>query len=362
MGSTIDPSEKFIRTDYQAGPVVLFGSGETSPSGGRIFEALAQQLNEPPRVAILETPAGFEPNSARVAGRVADFLHQRLQNYRPEIEVIPARKRETAFSPDDPELIRPLLRANVIFMGPGSPTYAVRQLHQSLAWHTLVARHRLGAMVVLASATTVAASTYALPVYEIYKVGEDLHWRNGLDFFAAYRLSLSIIPHWDNAEGGVELDTSRCFMGQERFTRLLALLPSTITIVGIDEHTALVVEPTAKQCQVLGRGGVTVLQGGQEQHFGAQERFPITRLGPFRQPEPSSGLPQTVWEEALAAITSEPTPSPIPADVIALVNQRLNARVQRDWARADELRQRIATLGWSVQDTPEGPRLQPLSQ
>ena len=56
------------------------------------------------RVALLETPAGFELNSDRVIGRVADFFHHRLQNYRPRVDVIPARKRGTPFSPDDPEI------------------------------------------------------------------------------------------------------------------------------------------------------------------------------------------------------------------------------------------------------------------
>lgn len=145
-------------------------------------------------------------NSAQVAGRVADFLSQRLQNYQPEITVIPARKRNTAFSPDSPELIRTLFQSNLIFLGAGSPTYTVRQLYESRAWHTLVARHRQGATIVLASAATIAASAQALPVYEIYKVGEDLHWQQGLDFFGAYGLSLIFIHHWNNAEGNGDLD------------------------------------------------------------------------------------------------------------------------------------------------------------
>src|SRR3990172_13298947 len=111
--------------ELHPGPVVLLSSGETSPSGGQVFETVVRRLAIPPRVAILETPAGFELNSALVAGRVADFLRRRLQNYSPEIAVIPARKRHTSFSPDNAELIQPLLSANLIYAGAGSPTYAV---------------------------------------------------------------------------------------------------------------------------------------------------------------------------------------------------------------------------------------------
>jgi len=156
------------------GPIVLLGSGETSLAGGRIFESIAQQRNDILRIVILETPAGFELNSPQVAGRVAEFLKVRLQNYLPIIDVIPARKRGTVFSPDNPEILHPLLSANMIFMGPGSPTFAVRQLSGSLVWNLVRARHRMGAALVFASAATIAVGARVVPVYEIFKVGEDV--------------------------------------------------------------------------------------------------------------------------------------------------------------------------------------------
>ncbi len=342
--------------ELHPGLVVLFGSGETSPSGGRIFESVAQRLAGHLRAVILETPAGFELNSAQVAGRIANFLRQRLQNYQPEIAVIPARKRNISFSPDNPELILPLLQANLIFLGPGSPTYAVRQLHESRAWQTLVARHRQGATIVMASAATIAASTQALPVYEIYKVGEDLHWLQGLDFFGDYGLSLVFIPHWNNTEGGAELDTSHCFMGQARFTQLLTLIPQEMTIVGIDEHTALMIDVESALCHVMGHGGGTVIRSGKEQHFASQQSFSLTALGSFKLPEPTLGIPSIIWEETLAAQTEIAKPA-VPSEIMVLAEERQAARDRRDWATADSLRQHIAALGRNVLDTPEGTRL-----
>jgi hypothetical protein len=157
----------------RSGLVVLLGSGETLPSGRRVFDWLMRQLPVPVRVAILETPAGFELNSAQVAGRIGEFLRKHLQNYHPQVTIVPARKRGTPFSPDDPDIATLIPGASLMLLGPGSPTYAVRQLEQSLTWHTMVACHRLGATLVLSSAAAIAASAYALPVYEIYKVGED---------------------------------------------------------------------------------------------------------------------------------------------------------------------------------------------
>lgn len=345
----------------QPGLVVLFGSGETSATGRKIYDWLMRRLSPPIRMAVLETPAGFELNSAQVAGRVADFLRHRLQNYRPQVTVIPARKRGTAFSPDDAEITAPLLQANAIFMGPGSPTYAVRQLQHSLAWYRLVARHRIGAAVILASAATVAASAHTLPVYEIYKVGEDVHWRQGLDFFGPYGLSLVFIPHWNNAEGGAELDTSRCFMGQARFEQLVAMLPSQATVVGIDEYTALVVDLEDGTCRVMGQGRVTLSREGQERCFSRGAILAVTQLGPFHMPESGTGIPPEVWQEAQtvqAQMQTTVAPEP-PSEVLRLVEKRECARARRDWAVADALRERIATLGWQVLDTHQGPQLEP---
>ncbi len=206
------------------GPIALFGSGETSPSGQRIFEFLFKTLSVSPLVRILETPAGFELNSEKVAGNVAEFIQDHLQNYKPRIKLIPARKKGTDFSPDDPDIALPILESDLIFMGPGSPTYAVRQLEKSLAWEYLITRHRMGAALALSSATTIAVSSYALPVYEIYKVGQDIHWQPGLDLFSPFQLSLVFIPHWNNTDGGVDLDTSRFFRTTRRTHRVDAHL------------------------------------------------------------------------------------------------------------------------------------------
>ena len=81
------------------GLIVLLGSGETLPSSGTTHEYVTQRLSPRPRIAIMETPAGFELNSERVAGRTEQFLKRRSQNYAPAIDVIPARQSGTPYSP-----------------------------------------------------------------------------------------------------------------------------------------------------------------------------------------------------------------------------------------------------------------------
>jgi hypothetical protein len=340
------------------GAVVFFGSGETSPSGQRIFDRIFRRLPQSPRVALLETPAGFELNSPQVAGRVRDFLRHHLQNYDPKLAIVPARKRGTPFSPNAPLVVAPLLDSDLVFMGPGSPTYVVRQLRDSLAWHFLVARHRLGTCLALASAATIAFGAYALPVYEIYKVGEELHWKEGLDFFRPFGLSLVFVPHWNNTDGGEELDTSRCYMGVARFEPLLDMLPNEAVVVGIDEQTGLLVDLAAGICQVVGNEGVTLIRDGQEQRFTSEQAFSLADLGPFHLPDPAEGLPAEVWQEVLEAHRqAEEVPQP-PSRALALLAARDEARASKDWQAADSLRRQIESLGWQVIDTPSGSRLE----
>src|SRR3989337_4198260 len=110
-----DPMEPKVSLPPSPGPIILFGSGETSPSGQKIFDAVLRRLPVLPRVALLETPAGFELNSAQVIGRVGEFIQHHLQNYQPQIVPVPARSRSTAFSPDNLDVIEPLYSADLIF-------------------------------------------------------------------------------------------------------------------------------------------------------------------------------------------------------------------------------------------------------
>ncbi len=335
------------------GAVALFGSGETAPAGRKVHEALFRRIGGPVRVAILETPAGFQPNSAWVAGRLAAFVAERLQNWHPQVTVVPIRRRDGPDSADDPRLAAPILAANYIFAGPGSPTYTVRHLTGTWAWHAVVARQRRGAALALASAAAIAAGAHTLPVYEIYKAGADLYWAPGLDLFGPYGMELAIVTHWDNREGGTNLDTCCGFMGVERMARLQALLPSSATLVGIDEHTALVLDLAVGCAQVMGRGRVTVRRSGWERVFAGDETFALDVLGAPRTPAPDEGLPAAVVEAVLAA---EQDAGVLPPEIAALVEEREVARRARDWARADALRAQLAALGYAIEDTPEGPR------
>lgn len=337
------------------GLITLIGSGETAPSGRVLYEPTFDRLPRPVKVAIMETPAGFELNSPHVASRVSEFIRHRLQNYKPEVNVVPARRRDTEFGTNNPDILRPLLDADCIFMGPGSPSYAVRHLTGTYAWDMIQARHRLGTCLTFASSAAIAIGETAVPIYEIYKVGDDPHWIPGLDLLGPFGLRIACVTHWNNTEGGANLDTSRCYIGRARLEALLPTLSDGATVVGIDEHTALTLDFSERTCRVLGKGTVTLVHDGTERVYQAGSNFPMSELGDVRIPDASEGISPDVWAETIEAQRSrENSASSLSDEAAALIAEREETRQMKQWDRADALRDQLAEMGYTVTDTPQG--------
>ena len=62
------------------------------------------------------------------------------------------------------------------------------------------------------------------------------------------------------------------------------------------------------------------------------------------------------FDAVYAVLTPDPAELRVDAGVEALIAEREVARLERDWARADALRDRLAELGIVLEDTPAGPR------
>ncbi|NET73865.1 MAG: hypothetical protein F6K62_23885 [Sphaerospermopsis sp. SIO1G2] len=252
------------------------------------------------------------------------------------------------------------MEADEILLGPGSPTYGARQLRDSLAVEMIKARHQLGASLFLSSSSTLAFSENTMAVYEIYKVGEELQWKQGVNYFGRFGLSLSFVPHWDNTDGGADLDTSCCYMGRARFDQLRAMLPTEHTVIGICEHTSLVIDMADGTCRVMGKSDIVINRSTGEEVIPSGSSFPLDKLGTWYNPE-EQGIDPAVWQQALDIYHRDPAEQePIPTEeVLALAQERQNARSQREWSRADELRDQIAASGWIVKDTKDGFELEP---
>lgn len=73
------------------GRVALLGSGEATAAGRRVLQGLLRSLPEPRTIAVLDTPAGYQPNHDRVAGKVADFITEKLAEERHKPRCITTR-------------------------------------------------------------------------------------------------------------------------------------------------------------------------------------------------------------------------------------------------------------------------------
>ena len=149
-----------------------------------------------------------------------------------------------------------------------------------------------------ASAAALTMGRFTLPVYEIYKVGQDLHWVGGLDLLGRFGLNLVVVPHWNNAEGGNH-GTRYCFMGATRFDALEAMLPQALPILGLDEHTACILDLATDQAEVKGIGGISLrtsdgtmtIQSGDHFDLSVLREGSITPDSASQSMAPESALP-----------------------------------------------------------------------
>ena len=214
----------------------------------------------------------------------------------------------------------------------------------------------MGATLIFASAATISVGAWVLPVYEIYKVGDDVHVKEGLNFFSDFGLNLSFVPHWNNAEGGTDLDTSRCFVGIERFDQWRKLLPPENILVGLDEHSGIIMDFEKGTCDVHGVSSVSVVKNSGVQIYASGTQCSLTELGNFKMSESlEDGISPEVWEmiNSVAKVDDDQPP----VKVLELLEQRKEARARKDFAESDRLRDQISVLGWVVQDSKEGQKL-----
>ena len=250
--------------------LTLMGSGEMTPGMARVHRALLARGPQPARPAFVNTPAGFELNHAAISAKAVDYFKEQFDQ---PLEVASFPKAGRSTQEQSAAAMRALRRATYIFSGPGSPTYAVRHWRDTPVFETIAAMLHAGAAVTFASAAALAVGRFTLPVYEIYKVGEEPHWIEGLDLLGRFGFDLAVVPHWNNNSGGNH-DTSRAYIGAERFDALHAQLPASTVVLGIDEYTACTIEFTDERCTVSGAGSVTILHSdGAAFTFASGESF-----------------------------------------------------------------------------------------
>jgi hypothetical protein len=255
--------------------LAIMGSGETAPTMIKPHRQLFERLEPGPVPAVLlDTPYGFQANADEISARAVAYFAASVNR---QIEPVDLRRVEGADPVRTEAALARVARARWVFAGPGSPTYALRQWVGTDVPDLLADKLAHDGCVVFASAAALTLGRYTVPVYEIYKVGDDPEWATGLDLLSAVAPDVAVIPHYDNAEGGTH-DTRFCYLGERRLAILESQMPDTGWVLGIDEHTCCVLDLDAGTATVVGNGGVTVRRRGASEVVGAGETIPIAAL------------------------------------------------------------------------------------
>ena len=291
----------------QKGKIVLMGSGELTATMVEVHKGLLDQLPGSPQAAFLDTPAGFQLNVDQISAKAVEYFRVHVRH---PMAVASFKSREKITDFDAQQAFHILRNSNYVLIGPGSPTYAVAQWKESPIPEILNQCVAKGGCLVAASAAALTVGRLTLPVYEIYKVGHDLQWVDGMDILGQFGFDLVVIPHWNNAEGGTH-DTRFCFMGEPRFCNLESLIPPKVSVLGLDEHTACILDFENNQAEIKGIGRVTFRTSEKELSFNAGDRLPLDvlrerasdsgwRPGPAETrtpPKASSGAPSSFWDK-----------------------------------------------------------------
>jgi peptidase E len=276
------------------GMIVLMGSGELTSTMVEVHKEVIGKIGGKKKALFLDTPAGFQLNADELSQRAGEYFRKHVQHPLSTVSFkskdIPPYAAEQSF--------RLLRESDYVLVGPGSPTYAVRQWLGSPIPELLAERIKKGACFIAASAAALTVGRFTMPVYEIYKVGQEVHWVEGMDILGRFGFNLVVIPHWNNAEGGTH-DTRCCFIGEQRFRSLESLLPPDVGIIGLDEHTACILDLERNEGEIRGIGTVTVRHGSAQRIFSKGEGFSLDLLRGQGMEETSArqGIEASVQEE-----------------------------------------------------------------
>ncbi|MFI5034903.1 MAG: Type 1 glutamine amidotransferase-like domain-containing protein [Acidimicrobiales bacterium] len=221
-----------------AGPLALVGSGEYLPQMVEIDRGLI--AGRPPRFVQLATAS--VPDGPPVVDKWHRLGRQQAERLGVEAVVLDVRTREDA---EDPAFADQAAGAGLIYLSGGNPGYLADTLRGTALWAAIVAAWRAGAALAGCSAGAMVLAS---------RVPSLRHPREGGTDGLALLPHLRVIPHFDAFASRMP----------DFLTRFLVPTDPSVTVLGVDEDTALVGGPT--NWTVQGRSSVWRLSGeGREE-------------------------------------------------------------------------------------------------
>ena len=321
----------------------------------------------------LDTPYGFQLNVPQMTEKLVDYFNVSLQRSLTPVSFTNFDRS----GPIERVLVKQAVRdARYVFAGPGSPSYALEQWRPLELVDDFASVLDTGGTLCFSSAATLTLGSHTAPIYEIYKVGVTPYWLEGLDLLGRLGIRCAVIPHFDNHEGG-NYDTRYCYLGEPRLEVLESQLPDDVAILGIDEHTALLLDLETDEARVVGRGHAYWRYRGNLRVLDHSVPTPLAALrvvaptpAPIHYPSPQRDLTNPIelaesarrggpeGDAALAALTrlASTTPALTAPDTLveALLDCRNTARTSGDFLTADKIRRVLDGAGIEIRDSPTG--------
>jgi len=327
------------------------------------------------RAVNLDSVYGFQENVPQMSEKLEEYFNVSLHT---KLTTLHFSNYERASEIERTIFKQEVRDANYVFAGPGSPSYALAQWDPLGLGDDLLNVLENNGTLCFASAAALTLGAFTAPIYEIYKVGAQPFWLPGLNVLATFGLNCAVIPHFDNNEGG-NYDTRRCYLGERRLTLMESQLPEDVATLGIDEHTALIVDFNNDTVQVLGRSNgywrqrqaTQVLANGTTTPLAALRNSPVRTAS---RPTTTPAKPNLDTNDPLALaeliMHADEHADEILATLVKLartggegymdptrliegiIQVRRSARESGNYQVADELRDALASSGIVVTDGP----------
>jgi cyanophycinase len=228
-----------------AGPVALVGSGEYLP----VMEPLERRLIDDRGTRFVQLATAAAPEGAASLAHWHGLGLESAQRLGVEQVIVPVVDRDSA---DDPDLAALVEGAGLVYLSGGNPTFLAATLRDTAVWAAIVTAWRAGAALAGCSA---GAMVMAAAVPDLR------HPIRAASPALAVTPQLSILPHFDRMAGRMP----------DFVLNAVTRAPEGVTVIGVDEETALVGGPD--DWEVVGRQQVWVLGKDRRRAYSAGERL-----------------------------------------------------------------------------------------
>lgn len=239
------------------GPVALVGSGEYLPVMAPVEAALLEVAVLAGRQArYVQIPTAAAPEGKDSLDRWVALGVQQAERLGAEAVPLLVRDRDDA---DDPALAALVEGAGLIYLSGGNPPYCAATLRGTRVWAAVLDAWRGGAALAGCSAGAMSLTSW---------VPDLRHPSRPSDVGLGVVPGVRVIPHFDRFASWMP----------DLVTRYLAKAPEEVTVVGVDEDTAVVWD--GGQWTVRGRQSAWVLtpsgdKGPGKQPYAAGATVPL---------------------------------------------------------------------------------------